>query len=469
MKTKKFFGLFLAAVLLSAVLCAAFFTPLTASAAGANLAQGKRIYGADPTDGNAYTDKYNASLLDGIASDEFEPNAAPGDWFSYYYNQTLPSNAELTDQGVLGEFTIDLAAAASVESVRLHMFTSDVKKTSGIQPPHRIAVEYSADNASWSSFGERSDFSACNDIDWVEIEGASAVDAQYIKVSIYYAGPTLLLNEVQVIGEMKDGNTSALQADARFEVFDLTPVDADVDWYQDGIVVAIPNDGSEELSVASGDYQLRYVFILVYDQNGVCVEVGNNLLSADDERAAEFPQHDVKIPAGGFAVFFYYNANEGPSNLALYEYYEELGGTMYSNETGKATAGKNYTAEIENNTVTVYFTSDAPAAEPSAPEESSEASSEETEDPSAGTTTDTTTEPTESTTEGTTESTTEGTSEGSAEDPTNGVTGGTSDTDATQEEEGGPNTGVIVAVIIAVVVVIGGAVAALAVTKKKKG
>ena len=449
---KKLCSLLLVTFLVFAVFCAAFLTPMTASAEGTNLAQGKRITGADPTNGNQYTDKYNASLLDGLASDEFDPNGAPGDWFSYYYNsnQAFPSNAVSTDKGVLGEFTIDLAGTASVESVRIHMFATDAKKTSGIQPPHRIVVEHSSDNANWSTFGERTDFSACKDIDWVEIPADSAVQAQYIKVSIYYAGPTLLLNEVQVIGEMTEGGASgSIPSDARFEVFDLTAADEDVNWYQDGIVVAIPNDGSEELAVVSGDYQLRYVFILIFDKDGVCIELGNNLLSADDEKADQFPQHDVKIPAGGFAVFFYYNADEGPANLALYEYYEALGGTIYSNETGKAASGKNYMAVLENNTVTVYFAAAEAPAESSVPEESSE-------------------EPSETPSEASSAPEAASSAASSTEAPSASSGAPTSSDAASSQagENGGSNTGIIVGVIIAVVAVV--AVAAGVIVAKKK-
>lgn len=452
---KKLFSLLLVTLLVSAVFCAAFLTPMNASAEGTNLAQGKRITGADPTSGNQYTDKYNASLLDGLASDEFDPNGAPGDWFSYYYNsnEAFPSNAVMTDSGAMGSFTIDLAGTASVESVRIHMFATDAKKTSGIQPPHRIVVEHSTDNAAWSTFAEANDFSSYKDIDWVEIPGDSVVQAQYIKVSIYYAGPTLLLNEVQVIGEMAEGGASAtIPADARFEVFDLTPADAELNWYQDGVVVAIPNDSGEELTVASGDYQLRYVFILIFDKNGVCIELGNNLLSADDERANEYPQHDVKIPAGGFAVFFYYNANEGPANLALYEYYEDLGGAIYSNETAAPAAGKNYMAVLENNTVTVYFAAAEAPAESSAPEESSEAPSETPSEASSAPE-----EPSSAASSEGTPSASSGTTDASI---TSGAT-------SSQAEESGSNTGIIVGVIIAVVAVVAVVVVVIVVRKKK--
>lgn len=246
--------------------------------------------------------------------------------------------------------------------------------------------------------------------------------------------------------------------DARFEVFDLTAADADVDWYQDGIVVAIPNDGDEELTVASGDYQLRYVFILLFDKDGVCVEVGNNLLSADDERAAEFPQHDVKIPAKGFGVFFYYNANEGPANLALYEYYEALGGTMYSNETGRAS--KSYVAVLENNTVTVYFAAaDAPAesAPSEAPEESSEA-------PAASETPDESSEAPAAS-----ETPSAGTSSAETPDPSSEAPAASNAT-SSQAEESSAGIGSIVGIIIAVVaVVVVAAVVIVLVVRKKKG
>lgn len=252
---------------------------------------------------------------------------------------------------------------------------------------------------------------------------------------------------------------SADPADVRYEVFDLTAVDAGKDWYQDGIVVAIPNSSDKELSIASGDYQLRYVFILVFNKDGVCVEVGNNLLSADDEKAAEFPQHDVKIPAGGFTVLFYYNANEGPSNAALYEYYDQLGGTAYTNETGRASSGKNYMAVIENNTVTVYFG----AAADTPDEPSSEAPSEESpsEDSSAATSPEESSDPTSEETSAPAAATSSATS---SEDAS--AVSSASDATSSQSEDGESNIGIIIGIVAAVVVVVG--VVAVVIVRKKK-
>lgn len=170
---------------------------------------------------------------------------------------------------------------------------------------------------------------------------------------------------------------SAEGTDARFETFDLTALDetapvtddGGIPWYADGIVVAITNNGSAEKTITSADYALRYLYILVFDGNGTCVEIGNNLFSADDPRAGEFPQHDVVIPAGGFVVLFYYNP-DNTTNQALYDYYDALGGATVYNSTIKVKS--TYSAEIEKNSVVIYF-----GEKPAAPETSSAAPSEE--------------------------------------------------------------------------------------------
>ena len=271
----------------------------------------------------------------------------------------------------------------------------------------------------------------------------------------------LLLAAVLVSAVFCISAAAEFPADTRFEVFDLTPLDADKDWYQDGVVVALPNDSDKEISAASGDYQLRYVFILVYDKDGACVAVGNNLLSADDERASEFPQHDVKIPAKGFAIFFYYNANEGPSNLALYEYYEAVGGAMYTNETGRPS--KNYAAALENNTVTVYFASaDAPSTEVSS-EEPVESSEEVSSEESPVTSSDapvSSDEPSAATSS-------EAASGTSSETSTASSAPASSDANSSQAEEGSSSTGIIIGVIVALVAV-AAVVAGVLVAKKKK-
>ena len=202
---KKTLAILLAAVLAATALCAC----LTVSAEGTNLAQGKTVTGANPTSGNQFTDKYNASLVDGNAADVFDSENAPGDWFCFYYNAdpAYPSNTTHDGTSAIGAFVVDLGAAASVESVRIHMVTDTSMSGSGVKPPQTIKVEVSSDNKTWADFGTTDDFSSYNSIDWVEVKGSAAANAQYVRVTITYEGYTLLLNEVQVIGTAAPAET----------------------------------------------------------------------------------------------------------------------------------------------------------------------------------------------------------------------------------------------------------------------
>lgn len=211
---KKTLAILLAAVLAATALCAC----LTVSAESSNLAEGKTVTGANPTSGNMYTDKYNGSLVDGNASETFDPDNAPGDWFCFYYNPDLPSNTTHDGTSAIGAFVIDLGAASSVESVRIHMVTDTSMTGSGVKPPQSVKVETSSDNKSWTDFGTTDDFSSYKSIDWVEVKGSAAANAQYVRVTITYEGYTLLLNEVQVIGtvapaESSDESTSSAASD----------------------------------------------------------------------------------------------------------------------------------------------------------------------------------------------------------------------------------------------------------------
>lgn len=194
---KKTLAFLVAAVLVITALCAC----LTVSAEVTNLALNATVIGADPTSGNPWTDNYDASLVDGNAVDTVALAEAPHDWFGFYYHADYVSNAVWDDDAkqAVGTFTVDLGASASVESVRLHMVT-DEATTNGAVAPQRIKVEYSADNAAWSTLTEQTDFSAYSGVAWVEIKGDAVASAQYIRISIGFRGYTLLINEVEVLG-----------------------------------------------------------------------------------------------------------------------------------------------------------------------------------------------------------------------------------------------------------------------------
>ena len=209
---KKTLAILLAAVLAATALCAC----LTVSAESSNLAQGKTVAGAEPTKGNTITDRYNASLVDGNASETYDAENAPGDWFCYYNypyvdpndpnRKNYPGNAEFDGTNATGSFVIDLGAASSVESVRIHMVIES--SVSGVTPPQTIKVETSSDNQKWTDFGTTDDFTSYQPIDWVEVKGSAAANAQYVRVTITFANYTLLLNEVQVLGTVAPADSS---------------------------------------------------------------------------------------------------------------------------------------------------------------------------------------------------------------------------------------------------------------------
>lgn len=216
---KKSLAFLVAAVLVVTALCAC----LTVSAEVTNLAPGATFIGADPTVGNQYTDKYNAKLNDGKAETEANWAQKPDEWFGFYCKEGYASNAEPTeDLQALATFTVDLTAAASVESVRIHMITSAAYDSNGVVAPQKLTVEYSSDNEAWTTLGELndannnkklgkeevSDFAGYKDIDWVEVKGEAPVKARYIRISIKFRGYTFMLNEVEVLGTaVSDGDS----------------------------------------------------------------------------------------------------------------------------------------------------------------------------------------------------------------------------------------------------------------------
>ena len=207
---KKTLAFLVAAVLVVTALCAC----LTVSAESTNLALNADFIGADPTVGNQYTDRYNAKLNDGKAETEANWSEKPGEWFGFYYNANpdYPSNAEANEDGALGTFTVDLKEVSSVEKVRIHMVTSAKFDGNGVVAPISLTVEYSEDNAAWTTLDElvtkNGDFADYEDIDWVEIAGDAAIDARYIRISIVFRGYTFMLNEVEVLSAAAGGEDS---------------------------------------------------------------------------------------------------------------------------------------------------------------------------------------------------------------------------------------------------------------------
>ena len=90
--------------------------------------------------------------------------------------------------------------------------------------------------------------------------------------------------------------------------------------YADGDVIYYPA-GDEDRVLTSADNNFRYTYLMIVDENGKIIEVGNNLVANN----ADF-QGEITVPAGGFAISFFYNASSATANQALYDVYASLTG-----------------------------------------------------------------------------------------------------------------------------------------------
>ncbi|MBP5231181.1 MAG: hypothetical protein ILO68_05560 [Clostridia bacterium] len=108
----------------------------------------------------------------------------------------------------------------------------------------------------------------------------------------------------------------------------------------DGMIFLFEGESKKDRIVSSEDHNLRYMFLLVFDRYGSCVQIGNNLVFASVD--AKF-QNYVVIPQSGFLVAFYYN-DTFSKNLPLYNYYKALDGVL----TGKTDDIYNRTLAVES-------------------------------------------------------------------------------------------------------------------------
>lgn len=110
----------------------------------------------------------------------------------------------------------------------------------------------------------------------------------------------------------------------------------------DGMVLFFQGNRTGERIVSSEEHNLRYTFLLVFDRNGKCVQVGNNLLFASRDNTW---QNYIVIPERGFLIAFYYNESSFTTNVQIYNYYVSLCNVL----TGKPEDDiYNYTLEIES-------------------------------------------------------------------------------------------------------------------------
>lgn len=88
----------------------------------------------------------------------------------------------------------------------------------------------------------------------------------------------------------------------------------------DGLVYIYEGRSDGTRIIDSEKYNVRYMYVLVFDNAGHCVQIGNNLVFHSVDKSY---QNFVVIPQGGFMLAFYYNT-DFPTNIKLYEYYKTL-------------------------------------------------------------------------------------------------------------------------------------------------
>ncbi|MBR5263473.1 MAG: hypothetical protein IKV50_02135 [Clostridia bacterium] len=159
----------------------------------------------------------------------------------------------------------------------------------------------------------------------------------------------------------------------------------------DGQLFYYPAEKDAERVVDSESVNLRYSYIIICDKNGTPLEAGNNLVFASQD--TNF-QNEITIPAGGFAISFYYNS-DNTANQDLFDIYEDiLGGLQLWNETAPVVDSTTYqfvkdgmmlaviktVEEEEESSEEEEESSEAPAESSEEEEESSEAPAESSEE-----------------------------------------------------------------------------------------
>ncbi len=221
-------------------------------------------------------------------------------------------------------------------------------------------------------------------------------------------------------------------------------VDEDTDTVlRDGQVYYFPGEADAERVVDSEEYNLRYSYVVICDENGYAIEAGNNLVFASVDTSY---QNNITIPAGGYAFSFFYNEAEANSNQDLFDIYNNdlVGQLPIYNETIVVT-NTTYQFVIEDNLLCVIKNEveDTSSEEESSEEASSEEESSEAEESSVA----------------------EESEEESKEESKAPTTSAAASTD-NGSDDGDSNLGMIIGIIVAIVAVV--AIVVVIVIKKKK-
>ena len=211
----------LLALLLAMSLCV-----LAPSAAGANLASGKKAdYTPNPTEA------YNTNLTDGVKESAF--SLAAGKFTLFSWNPSGTPDQSTNAKNGLGVVTVDLGSAQNVGSVSLHMLTG--MTSSGVCGPKSVKVSVSADNSTWTDLATKEfdtitadDFRNWDKTDGnnphpykvedLVVEGKNAVSGRYVRIELTLNGLShIALDEVEVYageGSAASDNSSAASSAA---------------------------------------------------------------------------------------------------------------------------------------------------------------------------------------------------------------------------------------------------------------
>ncbi|MBQ8000844.1 MAG: InlB B-repeat-containing protein, partial [Ruminococcus sp.] len=172
---------------------------------GENVALGKEcvspVYTGSP---------YTASLTDGKATSVFQEGVNNSSWFGFYNSGNESTGNINPNNNNRAIATIDLQGVAEITGINIHTFMGE--NTVGATAFNYINVYYSMDGVSYLYLSPTISPTAGKSAPyWATLDAsASPVYARYVKFAISAdAGELVLINEIQVMGTMLTGNSSA--------------------------------------------------------------------------------------------------------------------------------------------------------------------------------------------------------------------------------------------------------------------
>ena len=170
---------------------------------GSNVAEGKEytVTGCGTgyiNESGQWPSVYNASLTDGLASEELNFGTT-STWFAFYNNSSNPELINAPDG--LGAIVIDLGEAYDLSAIRVHLGNH---YANGVNSPNYVNVYTSADGNEFTMVGEL-EIKDAEETDnavlayWSEINAGT--NARYVKVEFSLRGVFAFLDEIEIYGE----------------------------------------------------------------------------------------------------------------------------------------------------------------------------------------------------------------------------------------------------------------------------